>query len=84
MKFAFFVLCGLALAGCAGMDAGECRAANWYELGFRDAIFGLQPQDNSYGDQCSKHGVGLDSAAYIRGWREGVWEADQRRGMSID
>lgn len=66
------------------MDLAECRSANWYDLGFRDAIFGLQPQDSVYGPRCSQHGVQLETASYARGWREGKWEADQRRNESVD
>ena len=42
----------LLLAGCAGMDEVECRRANWYDLGFRDAIFGIMAQDDVYALQC--------------------------------
>ena len=84
MRIAFLAFSGLALAGCAGMQAGECRSANWYEVGYRDAMLGMQRRDNVYAHQCSQHGVGLDTAAYGKGWQEGQWEADQRRGMSID
>ncbi len=72
----------LTLAGCAGMDAGECRSANWYDLGFRDAIFGMQRQDDVHSMQCGRHGAELDRARYVQGWREGVWEFDHRKGHS--
>lgn len=69
----------LALAGCVSMDAGECGAANWYDLGFRDGLAGLQRMDNVYADQCGKAGAKLDVAAYAKGWQEGKWENDSRR-----
>ncbi len=76
---------GLAMAGCAGMEAGQCRSANWYDVGFRDALFGLQRQDDAYGMQCGRHGAEPDRARYAQGWREGVWEFDQRKaGASQD
>ena len=78
------LIAALALAGCAGLDANDCRGADWYDLGFRDAIFGLQPQDMAYADGCERHGVKVDVARYALGWREGKWEADQRRNESMD
>lgn len=73
----------LALSSCAGFDAAECRSADWYDLGFRDAIFGLQPQDQVYAHGCERH-ARVDVARYSLGWREGKWEADQRRNESVD
>ena len=75
-----WVLLALALGGCAGLDAEACRKADWYGLGFRDAIFGLQPQDPIYARQCEK----IDGARYLQGWREGKWEADARVPGSVD
>jgi hypothetical protein len=69
----------LTLAGCVGMDAAECRDADWYHLGFRDGLYGMQRMDVVYEDQCAKHGAKLDAAAYAKGWQEGVWELDSRR-----
>ena len=33
---ALLALIGM-LAGCAGMSDAQCRGANWYDLGYRDA-----------------------------------------------
>lgn len=74
----------LLLAGCAGLDAEACRGADWYGLGFRDAIYGLQRQEDVYASQCEPHGVKVDAARYTQGWREGTWEADRRRSASAD
>ena len=74
----------LLLAGCAGMDEVECRRANWYDLGFRDAIFGIQRQDDLYTLQCEPHGVKVDVARYLDGWVEGKYEADRRKSSSHD
>jgi hypothetical protein len=75
-----WLLLAVALGGCAGLDAEACRNADWYDLGFRDAIFGLQPRDPIYARQCEK----IDSARYLQGWREGKWEADARVPGSVD
>ena len=45
----------LLLAGCASLDAQGCRDADWYRLGFRDAMYGLQRQDFTYESQCAPH-----------------------------
>jgi hypothetical protein len=74
-------LLAVFLSGCAATD---CRTANWYDLGFRDAIFGMQPQDNVYASRCDKSGAQFDSARYAQGWREGKYEADSRRAESHD
>ena len=74
------ILAALVLVGCAGPDAATCRSADWYDLGFRDAIFGIQPQHDVYSAQCEK----VDAARYVQGWREGKYEADSRHGGSPD
>lgn len=78
MRLVFLVL----LAGCAGMDTAGCRGADWYDLGFRDAIFGMQRQDDIYARQCA--GIQVDSARYGQGWIEGRYEADRRSVSAHD
>ena len=74
----------VALSGCTNLEVADCRNADWYDLGFRDAIYGLQPQDGVYADQCGRHNLKVDVARYGQGWREGKWEHDDRLGHSID
>jgi len=74
----------LTLAGCAGMDLAECRGANWYDLAFRDAILGLQPQDEIYARQCGPQGVEPDRARYREGWIHGYYEQQARQTQSMD
>ena len=74
----------LLLAGCAGLDAESCRNADWYRVGFRDAMYGLQRQDFSYDSQCAAHGATVDDARYAQGWREGKYEFDRRASQSQD
>jgi len=81
---AFFLLLTVAVTGCAGMEAAECRGANWYDLGFRDAIFGIQPQHDLYEPQCARHGVALDRARYVEGWLDGDFEFHHRKNESVD
>jgi len=72
------------LSGCAGLQADDCRRADWYELGFRDALYGIQRQDHAYESQCAPHGVNLDAARYAQGWREGRYEFEARASQSQD
>jgi hypothetical protein len=74
------LLLAFSLSGCAGLDSNACRQADWYDLGFRDAIFGLTRQDLVYGQQCERYGVKIDVARYTEGWREGEFQADYRNG----
>jgi Protein of unknown function (DUF2799) len=74
----FIAFSGLTLAACAGLDSGECRNANWYDVGFRDALFGMQRQDDVYSGQCRRHGGQIDLARYAEGWQEGKYEFDRR------
>jgi hypothetical protein len=76
------VLAVAILTGCASLDANQC--ANAYDLGFRDAIFGLQRQDDVYVQLCERQNARLDVARYSQGWREGLYEFDQRTVHSVD
>jgi len=46
------------------MGDAECRGANWYDVGYRDARFKLQSQQGIYAQQCQRHGVTVDAARY--------------------
>lgn len=72
LLLAFFLL-----TGCATISTGECQ--NAYDVGFRDAIFGLQRQDTLYLSLCEGQGARLDTAAYGRGWQEGYYEFERRK-----
>jgi hypothetical protein len=76
MRSLFVTVAVAWLTGCASINATECRSA--YDVGFRDAIFGLQRQDGIYGPLCEKQGAQLDLEAYGRGWQEGKYERDRR------
>jgi len=89
LAFTIAVAC-LTTAGCVTMDAAECRSANWYDIGYRDGLFGMQRMDVAYDEQCSKQGAKPDLLAYSKGakpdllayskgWQEGLWEFDARK-----
>jgi hypothetical protein len=66
------------LTGCAGLSSADCRDANWYDLGYRDARFRLQSQAAVYAQQCERLGVKVDAARYEEGLRQGRWDFPDR------
>jgi len=66
------------LSGCAGMADTECRSANWYDVGYRDARYKLQSQEGAYAHQCAQHGVKIDGERYAQGLREGRYDFPDR------
>jgi len=83
MRAACAAALALLLCACAGLSEADCRKTDWYDLGFRDAILALRPQDITYAEACEKHGVKIDSARYQQGWTEGKYEADYRNPEPI-
>jgi hypothetical protein len=75
------VLAAILLSGCAAMSDNECRSADWYVLGERDAlIHGLRPQIDLYAQQCSRYGVQPAEKDYLTGWFYGYHEHALRLG----
>ena len=73
------ILAVLMSAGCVSMDAGQCRAADWYQLGYRDGdTYGLRPQIDQYAQQCKTHGVEVTEERYLAGWVDGYREWNNR------
>jgi hypothetical protein len=68
----------IVLAGCVSMTEPECRSADWYQLGWQDALGGLQPVIEVYAHQCEAFKVKANEAQYMKGWSEGKWEYDGR------
>jgi hypothetical protein len=68
----------LLAAGCAGMGDAQCRDANWYDVGYRDARFKLQSQAAVYAQQCERHGIKVDAVRYEQGLREGRYDFPDR------
>ena len=67
---------GVALAllgGCAAMSEQECRSANWYEQGQRDALAG-QPRSHlgDIREACAEAGVRPSEPMYWEGWNQGI------------
>ncbi|HWI37109.1 MAG TPA: hypothetical protein VNU64_11715 [Burkholderiales bacterium] len=74
----FLVLAVVSLSACAAADLKADQCAAPYEVGFRDAIMGLNPQDNLYGAACNRNGAPLNLAAYREGWLEGHFQYENR------
>jgi hypothetical protein len=74
----FVPLAVVFLSACAGVDMDARQCAGAYDLGFRDAIMGLVPQDGLYDPACSSKGQRLDLAAYRSGWLDGHFELEKR------
>jgi hypothetical protein len=72
------------LCGCAGIDDVGCRKANWYDLGYRDALFGILPQEDLYEQNCERYGVKIDASRYRQGFREGMYDTEIRRAGAHD
>lgn len=63
----------LTPGACATLSEGECRYADWREIGSRDGANG-EPWDLLVKHQqaCAEHGVGVDTTAYRAGHSEGL------------
>ncbi len=71
-------LSSLLVCGCAAMSESECRSADWYQLGYRDADpYGLRPQIDLYAHQC-RAWVHASESEYMRGWIDGYREWNTR------
>lgn len=78
-------LAAALLAGCAAMGEHQCRSANWYDLGERDAlVYGMRPQLDQYAAQCGRHGIQPAEKEYLTGWFYGERERDRRISGSED
>ncbi len=61
------------LGGCAVMSAEECRTADWYEQGMRDALNGYsRSRVEVRREACAEAGVTPNVAQYEQGWVHGI------------
>lgn len=57
------------------MSEPECRSADWYKLGERDALlYGLRPRIDRYAHLCGRYGVQANEKDYLSGWTDGYRE----------
>jgi hypothetical protein len=69
------ILVIFAISGCAGMDAAECRTADWRAIGYEDGAQGRKPE--YFGERrkaCAEHGVAANFDAYLAGRTEGLMQ----------
>lgn len=63
----------LGLSGCATLSEGECRTADWHQLGRQDGAQG-QPRARlfEHREACAEYGIRPDAEAYYRGRERGL------------
>lgn len=63
----------LLLAGCTTLSEGQCMAGDWYAIGQRDGMHGLErARLFKHGEACAQYGTQPDVRAYDAGRREGL------------
>lgn len=70
-------VCGalLAMGGCATMNEGDCRYADWFELGRRDGARGHAWQQLvRHSRSCNEYGLEVDERHYREGRDAGLLE----------
>ena len=61
------------MSGCATMSKDECRAADWYTIGFEDGARGSDADRiGQHREACAKHGVTPDLERYQSGRDAGL------------
>ena len=70
----FVLLAVVLLSGCAAAELQRDQCAAPYDIGVRDGIMGLTPQDELYGPPCARNGAPFNLAAYREGWVEGNFQ----------
>lgn len=61
------------LGGCASLSEGECRTADWYEIGRRDGEDGLaRARLHEHDEACGEYGIDPHRAAYFEGREAGL------------
>lgn len=63
----------LLATGCASLSEKQCKTVNWQEQGARDAYDGWdRSRFEDHREACSEHGIATDTAAYTKGFDEGL------------
>ena len=71
------IVCGalLAMGGCVTMNEGDCRYADWFELGRRDGARGHAWQQLvRHRKSCNEYGLEVDERHYREGRDAGLLE----------
>jgi hypothetical protein len=70
----FIPLAVISLSGCAAAELKPDQCAAPYDIGVRDGVMGLNPQDQLYAPACARNGGALNLASYREGWTEGNFQ----------
>lgn len=62
------------LPACATISESTCRTKNWQDLGYRDAMKGLESRSQALAGACGDYGLTFDASEYRIGWEEGLDE----------
>ncbi|MEH6443118.1 MAG: DUF2799 domain-containing protein [Oceanospirillaceae bacterium] len=63
----------LVLAGCATLNQAQCISANWYDLGFDNALDGNKSSFVAeHTEACQEYAITPDFEAYKEGWLQGI------------
>lgn len=75
----------LAMTGCASLSERQCRAEDWYQIGFSDGVNGARPDRvSSHGEACAKYSIQVDSQQYEFGRRDGlIHYCTTARGLGV-
>jgi hypothetical protein len=74
------------LSGCAAFSFTEadCRNVNWQQRGYDDGYGGHPPQDMRVIRECSRFGIQVSEAEYLKGWALGHDEHQRLKTMRDD
>jgi hypothetical protein len=75
----------MGLSGCASMSRDECLAANWYEIGKKDASRGFRlARLSEHRESCAEHGIAPSVAEYRDGYSRGLpFYCNREKGWSV-
>lgn len=63
----------LALSGCATLSEGECKTADWYQIGQQDGRAGHpRARLHDHGKACAKYGIRPQHKSYYAGRQVGL------------
>jgi hypothetical protein len=72
-RVAGLVVIGSIVSGCATLNEAECISANWYDLGFDNALSGKKSSFVSeHTSACKKYQISPNFDLYREGWQQGV------------
>lgn len=77
LRHACKVLAGIlalaSLAGCASLSEQQCRAQDWYQVGYEDGNAGANAgRIESHSSACAAYGIATDTAQYEIGRGDGL------------